>query len=121
MHHLFYKFICLSVSSDLSAYRQSKLANEHGRSSASIVKYNISVLMLRFLIFFITQVRNCLVVMCHNARRTVALRKSSAIIPLVIVGVLIHGAGRSKEQKSEEDQAALKVQSCDKRNSDMVT
>jgi len=46
--------------------------------------------------------------MCHNARRTAALRKFSAIIPLVIVGVLIHGAGRSKEQKSGEDQAALK-------------
>ena len=51
--------------------------------------------------------------MCHNARRMAALMKFSAIIPLVIVGVLIHKAGRSKEQKSEEDQAVLKVRSCD--------
>ena len=64
--------------------------------------------------FFNTKMKNCLVVMCHNARRTAALRKYSAIIPLVIVGVLIHGAGKSKEQKSGEDQAVLKVQSCDK-------
>ena len=55
--------------------------------------------------------------MCHNARRTAALRKFSAIIPLVIVGVWIHGAGRSKEQKSGEDQAAPKVQSCSRRYS----
>ena len=47
--------------------------------------------------------------MCHNARRMAALRKFNAIIPLVIVGVLIHRAGRSKEQKSGEDQAAQKV------------
>ena len=56
---------------------------------------------------------NYLVVMYHNARRTAALRKFSAIIPLVIVGVLIHRAGRSKEQKSGEDRAAQKVQTCD--------
>ena len=57
---------------------------------------------------------NCLVVMCHNARRTAALRKFSVIIPLVIVGVLTHKAGRSKELKSGEDQAAQKVQLSDK-------
>lgn len=55
--------------------------------------------------------------MCHNARRMAALRKFNAIIPLVIVGVLIHRAGRSKEQKSGEDQAAQKVQSWDKQYS----
>lgn len=64
---------------------------------------------LTLLSFVNTKVRNCLVVMYHNVRRTAALKKFSAIIPLGTVGALIHGAGRSKEQKSEEDQAALKV------------
>ena len=69
------------------------------------------MLALTLLNSFNTKVINCLVVMCHNARRMAALRKFNAIIPLVIVGVLIHRAGRSKEQKSGEDQAAQKVQS----------
>ena len=38
----------------------------------------------------------------------------SAITLLVIVGVLTHKAGRSKELKSGEDQAAQKVQLSDK-------
>ena len=79
-----------------------------------IILQHFSLPLLTFSNFFNTKMKNCLVTMSHNARRMAALRKYIAIIPLVIVGVLIHRAGKSKEQKSGEDQAALKVQSGDK-------
>lgn len=53
-------------------------------------------------------VHQCLVGIFHSARMMEVLRKCSVIPPQDIVGVLILKAGRLKEQRSEECQAARK-------------
>lgn len=73
--------------------------------------YNSCVYFRQILKFFDSyfQVHQCLVGIFHNARMMEVLRKCSVIPPQDIVGVLILKAGRLKEQRSEEFQAARKV------------